>query len=303
MNINRLRELSLRYSILKAILFPAIITRRAILQRIEAYQNEILNNFCDLVINDPIIKASMFEGVFSVDKRSALFQQMIRNKNYEPILVDQCLDYLEPERDIIDVGANIGFFTVLFAKKIRNNKKVLAIEPSKYVIKRLYENIELNRVKEAVIVFEGVASNCLGKMELKTIKGREEFSTLGEMAHPLISKEQYKLESVNSSTIDALVEKFSLDPGFIKIDVEGVENLVIAGAQTTLSSKRPVILSELSDFLLKKNGSSAYEVIRMIEKQEYSVVDPISPALRAGSKEFGDILCIPREKSTIQHQK
>lgn len=296
MNIKHLRELSGRYSILHAILFPAIITRRAMLQKIEAYQNEILNNFCDLVVNDPIIKAKMFEGIFLVDKRSTLFKQMIRDKSYEPILVEQCLHYLDPERDIIDVGANIGFFTVLFAKKTKNHKKVLAIEPSKNTIKRLYENIELNNVKENVIVFEGVASNQVGMLELKTINGREEFSTLGEMAHPLISKEKFALERVSSSTIDELVKNFSLDPGFIKIDVEGVENLVLEGAQTTLASKRPVILSELSDFLLKKNGSSAHEVIRMMERQEYSVIDPISPTLPAGSKKFGDILCIPREK-------
>lgn len=299
MNVKRLRELSIKYPVLNAILFPAIILRRAILQKIEAYQNEIFENLCDIVINDPIIKANMFEGIFLVDKRSALFRHMIRQKTYEPILVEQCNYYLDAERDIIDIGANIGFFTVLFAKKNINGRKVLAVEPSKNAIKRLYKNIELNNVQNNVIVFEGVASNQSGMLELKTIDGQEEFSTLGEMVHPSISEREFIRESVRSSTIDALVEKFSLDPGFIKIDVEGVENLVLEGAQTTLASKRPVILSELSDFLLKKNGSSAYEVIHMLEKQGYLVIDPISPTRRAGSKKFGDILCIPREKQHL----
>ena len=117
--------------ILYAILSPVIISRRVILHKIESYQNEILNNFSDLVLNDPIIKANKFEGIFLVDKRSDLFKQMIRNKSYEPILVEQGLKYIDTDRDIIDVGANIGFFTVLFAKKSETIKKFWQLSQQK----------------------------------------------------------------------------------------------------------------------------------------------------------------------------
>ena len=46
------------------------------------------------------------------------------------------------------------------------------------------------------------------------------------------------------------------------------------------------------------NGSSAQSVIQIIRGHEYVVTDPISPTIPAGSKEFGDILCIPIELVT-----
>jgi hypothetical protein len=77
--------------------------------------------------------------------------------------------------------------------------------------------------------------------------------------------------------------------------VEGAENLVFAGANELLSKKRPVILSEMCDFLLKKNGSSAKETIDLIKKHEYDVINPIDPAIEPGSQDFGDVLCFPKE--------
>ena len=195
---------------------------------------------------------------------------------------------------MIDVGANVGFYTVLFAKNL-NSGKVLAIEPTLNAVQRLYKNIHLNNVMEKVILFKGAVSDYIGTAKIKTINGREEYSTLGHWEHPSIKSENFTTYGINVSTIDDLVSKYSLDPGFMKIDVEGLEYLVLNGSKTTLENKRPVILSELSDYLLKQNGSSSVEVIRFIESFNYTVTDAESPEIGPELKEFTNILCVPKE--------
>ena len=104
----------------------------------------------------------------------------------------------------------------------------------------------------------------------------------------------FNIETVTASTVDQLVAEYALNPGFIKVDVEGLEHLVFSGASDVLARCRPVILAELTDPLLKSNGSSAKEVVDMIAAHNYQITDPLRPSVVPGTREFGDILCVPR---------
>jgi FkbM family methyltransferase len=182
----------------------------------------------------------------------------------------------------------------MFAK-LMSETKVLSIEPTKNAIQRLRRNIDLNGVADKILVFEGVASDKNGRIEIKTIEGKEEYSSLGEMKHPSIANDKWILEKVKSKRLDDLVEENSLDPGFLKIDVEGVEHMVFKGADKILSKYRPIILSELSELLLKNNHSSSIEVIDLLKSYDYDVFDAVYPAVPFEAKDFGDILCFPQE--------
>jgi len=223
-----------------------------------------------------------------------IFKRLVIEKKYEPELAALCLRYLQHNRDVIDIGANIGFFSVLFAKTLQNGK-VISIEPVKNALKYLYHNLELNGVRDKVVVYEGVASDVNGELEIKTIGDNEEYSSLGVMKHPSIINKECVTQRTMSTTIDALVSNKLLNPGFIKMDVEGVEHLVLKGSSRVLKEYRPIILSELSDYLLKQNGSSAKEVIDLLSEYGYDVFDPIDPDIEAGWKNFGDVICFPRE--------
>jgi FkbM family methyltransferase len=201
---------------------------------------------------------------------------------------------LNRNRDAIDIGANIGFYTILFAK-ILNGRRILSIEPTLNALTKLYKNIELNKVKENVIVYEGVAINYTGEVEIKIIEGKEEYSSIGDIIHPSVFGSAYISKKVNCTTIDDLIKKKSLDIGFVKIDVEGAEQLVFEGCKELLQSHRPIIISEISEYLLKQNGSSSKNFINFISQFDYDMIDPIDPQIPIGSKDFGDLLCIPKE--------
>jgi hypothetical protein len=60
-----------------------------------------------------------------------------------------------------------------------------------------------------------------------------------------------------------------------------------------LERNRPVILSELSDPLLRKNRSSSESVINFIKGYDYHVTDPLNQNLPPGKRAYGDIFCVP----------
>jgi FkbM family methyltransferase len=288
-----LANLAHRYPALRRAINPAIALRRRWLQRKAPSANLALDRLIQLLAEDPVLEVVEFEGRFALDSRSRLFRRIVESGEYEPILTRRCLEMLDPQRDVVDVGANVGFHTVLLARHLEHGR-LLAVEPTRNALRRLRRNITLNAVESKVVVFEGVASNVPGWIEIKTVAGLEEFSSLGAMDHPAIAGAQFVTERVEARTLDQLVAEHGLDPGFIKVDVEGVEHLVFAGGQRTLAEHRPIVVSELSDYLLRKNGSSALDVVRSFEALNYSVVDPLHPDERPGLREFGDIVCVPR---------
>lgn len=220
----KMKNLSYKYPIIKKLLYPAIFVKRLYLKKKIYYENLILDNLSELLLNEPIIKAEEFLGCFLVDSKSDLFRRLVRQKNYEPILVKLTLKYLDKNRDAIDVGANVGFYTNLFAKSL-NNRKVLAIEPTENSLKRLFRNIEINKIKEKVIVFKGAVLDYIGRGEIKTLNGKEEYSTIGAWQHPAIQNKSFISSEIKVSTVDSLVNSYNLEPGYMKIDVEGMEHL------------------------------------------------------------------------------
>jgi len=252
-----------------------------------------------LLAEDPVLDVAEFEGRFALSSRGHLFRRIVETGEYEPTLTALCREFLDPGRDAIDVGANIGFHTVLFAKRLPR-RRVLSVEPTRAALTRLRRNIALNGVESNVCVFEGAASDASRQMEIKTIPGLEEYSTLGELAHPSVAGAAYVTEFVEARKLDQLADERQLDCGFIKIDAEGAEHSIFEGARGLLTKHRPVVVSELSDSLLRENGSSAREVVRFLESLDYVVRDPIRPAAPPGFRPFGDMICIPKEHRRIR---
>jgi FkbM family methyltransferase len=292
--MNDLRSIVKNNPLLTNILSPAIYLRRYLIGNlvIEA-KNEVYANLCNILAEDPKIYVDEFDGHFFIDKRSDLFKRLVIHAFYEPELVSYCRQYIDPMRDAIDVGANIGFYSVLFSKKISKTSRILSIEPTNTAFERLKKNLELNDCMSSIILYKGVVSDQVGEIEINTIIGREEYSSIGGMNHPEISGDSYTSYKVSSSTLDVLVDKNNLNPGFLKIDVEGSENLVFKGGLNTIKTYKPVILAEVSNLLLTKNGSSAKEVIHMITNLGYKAINPSSPQLNVSDVHIGDVLFVP----------
>jgi len=291
----KVQQFLLMHPFLRAILRPVRLVVRARKKKKLKEKMKAVEYLAETLREDPVLYVEEFEGRFCMSSKSDLFKRLVVNGTYEPQLVRICKELIDKDRDAIDVGANIGFFSVLFAKQLEAESRVLSIEPTERAISRLHENLKANNVENIVNVFEGVLADKSGSLTIKAVEGMEEYSSLGSMSHHAIKKEEYVEYSVTAMTLDELVEIFELEPGFIKIDVEGAEKKVIDGALMTLKKFRPVVLAEVNEELFKNNGTTIKEVLNVFSKLNYKVIDPIFPSLKPGVRTSGDILCVPQE--------
>lgn len=243
-----------------------------------------------------VVGLDEFGGLFEFDVRSHILGRILKTRQYEPDLVKIIKQHIDPSRDAIDIGANIGLFTILLAKLLGSERHVLAVEPTPHANGYLRRNIRRNEVCNSIFIFEGIASNNNCPRRLNVIDGKEEYSSLGDITHKKVQDQRHNKIEVVSSTIDDLVEKYNLNPGFIKIDTEGSEYLVVAGAQKTIHKHRPFILSEISETLLTNCGSSSDKLLGLLRNNAYKIVNAYNLHNEVTAPFDGDILAVPQER-------
>lgn len=280
---------------LQRALWVPLQMRRVIKQRLDRPYIEAVEEFIAMLDGDVALRVTEFDGTFRMSPRSDLFRRLARYRCYESSAAAFYRQAIMPDRDIIDVGANIGFFTILGARQLLSGR-VLAIEPVAAAHERLTENVARNGVSDHVILFRGAAGAQTGEVVVNIVADREEYSSIGDLQHPAVKGATSHREVVAVRTIDSLVVEHGLQPALIKVDVEGAEGLVFAGAADTLTRFRPTVISELSQKLLSKMGTDAQKIVSMFRNLDYLVTDAVDLRFPPGKRDFGDIFCIPRER-------
>lgn len=234
----------------------------------------VYSNISSCIVSDVIVKPPNINGEFFISPKSHLLRVILSNGAYEPEIVRLFEKYILSDQDFLDIGANIGFYTIFSAKKMTTGR-VIAVEPVKAAHDRLIKNIERNGVERFVSAIRCFVSNEKGITVIRSIPGMEEYSSASEsniQTHDLV--QEFVTEQVDCLTLDEIVNKHQLNPGLIKIDVEGSEYKVLQGAQKCLEKFSPILIIECSDNLLRGMGSSSSEMIAYLENLGYCPLDP-----------------------------
>lgn len=162
------------------------------------------------------------------------------------------LDKVVRKGDVfIDAGANVGLYTLRGAPLVGATGRVVSIEPGKVAADQLEANLALNPGFRHVTVVRKAASDTVGTAVLHHIQ-------LGDdpQAFSLLSDGRAtEGETVEITTVDTLVQELGLPRvDCIKMDVEGAEPLLIAGARGTIERFHPIILFEINTIVLSGNA-------------------------------------------------
>jgi FkbM family methyltransferase len=255
------------YKIIRLISWPVLTIRN----RYNNKKNRLYEGFFSNVKKGSlVVEIKDLPGTYEIDFRSRILRRILISKDYEPEIVSIVKAYLEADKDAINVGANVGIFTILLADLINKDRKVLAVEPTPHAFGYLVNNLKRNNLYDKTILYNGVCSDSRGDFILNTIEGKEEFSSLGESYMNNMHGNLIQIK-VEGETIDNLVDSVNLNPGIMLIDVEGAEMKVLKGAYSILKKHKPIVISELVDDFLMKQGSSSKEVIDFLKELGYNV--------------------------------
>ncbi|MEX0270519.1 FkbM family methyltransferase [Leptolyngbyaceae cyanobacterium UHCC 1019] len=172
---------------------------------------------------------------------------------------------------VVDLGANEGLYTLFAAKHVGDSGVVLSFEPSLREFQRLQDNLALNEeitnVKLLQIALSNISDTQLLKVADDAHSGQ---NTLGDFAYEGITC--LSTETVTVRRLDDVLEELAVQcVDVIKIDVEGAEFLVFEGAKKTLERDRPLILFELVDQALQKQGSSTHDLLSYLRGLGYEI--------------------------------
>ena len=198
-----------------------------------------------------------------------------------------------PGMVVYDIGANIGYISLMFAKQVGAQGSVLAFEPLPDNFQRLTENITLNQLNSRISTFQAAVVDVPGITSFFVHKS----GAMGKAQGSLGREEQY-LSQIDVQAValdDFIFSQNHPQPDLIKMDIEGGEVLAIKGMRKTMFEIKPTMLVEIHSHsalncVWKEIQSAGYQLFKM-EKGYPEIVDPAA----LGEKTYA--LAIPNKKT------
>jgi FkbM family methyltransferase len=165
----------------------------------------------------------------------------------EPEQTSAFIDTLKNGQVFFDIGANVGYYTILGARIVGSQGKIFAFEPVIRNLAYLYRHTVLNKASNVTII----SAACSDTLSLTIFSAGLNFA-MGHMTNNIhfANNANGLLFPVPTVTVDAIVQQMGVSPDVMKIDVEGAEHSVLRGAQATLRKAKPkIFLSTHSDML------------------------------------------------------
>jgi len=183
--------------------------------------------------------------------------------------------YLRAGDTMVDVGANIGLYT-LVATSVAG-VRVVALEPGTSAFVRLRENVGLNHAEDRVIALRVAAGSAEGVARLSTERGP---------MNALVHASSEPAERVRVMCLDAVADGQAVD--LVKIDVEGAELDVLAGASSLVTACRPVLIVEVND----PDGLEAFSRRHGYTSVSYSAEDRTIAPVPVSSRDGANALLV-----------
>jgi FkbM family methyltransferase len=191
------------------------------------------------------------------------------NNSWEPSESQYLISRLRAGDVMLDIGANVGWFSLLAISHIGRTGLVHAFEPRPEIAAMLRRTIADNSLREQVSVWEFALSDCGGEVTLQWERDTDNPGHTFLASAATACREELDSTRANAVVLDELLP--DLAPDLIKIDVEGAEPKALAGATNAIRRRRPAILSELyPEQLQSVCGVTSSEYIRQLESLGYA---------------------------------
>ncbi|QDV67254.1 arsenite S-adenosylmethyltransferase [Rosistilla carotiformis] len=175
---------------------------------------------------------------------------------------------IAPGMTVLDIGANLGFYTCLFAQRVGPSGNVVGIEPTPSTFESLQENVRLNGYQDRVACHCCALSDSDGIAQLNLFgeSSGGVYNSLG-VTCPMDGTEPQCVIEVPTKTLDEICNGVDSSKGvFMKIDVEGFEQQVVRGGSQFLANEpRAAMMIELYEPAAQQCGRSTLDTLADLE--------------------------------------
>jgi FkbM family methyltransferase len=193
------------------------------------------------------------------------------------------VDRVKPEWVAFDIGANFGYYSCLIASLC---SKVHAFEPVSWLADRVEANAILNKLTNLTVNRMGLSDiSGLAKLNLPDVLDGN-WGTSSLVRRPASNRGQFS--EVTLGTLDEYCDATASRMDFVKIDVEGAEDLVLRGGRRSIEKWRPYMVIEC-------NRESAANVLQLLASMRYRFIPLRGEKVDIISMPFTDILAEPLE--------
>ncbi|NYZ78920.1 FkbM family methyltransferase [Candidatus Micrarchaeota archaeon] len=168
---------------------------------------------------------------------------------------------------VLDIGANIGYYTLIFARAVGNKGKVFAFEPDPENFALLEKNVKINRYANVVLVKKAVSSKT-GKLKLYADKNNK---TDGRIYDSHDNRSSIDIDAVR---LDDYFANYKGNVDFIKLDIQGAEWAAVTGMARLLKRNKKVkIITEFWPAGLKRFGVEPGDYLKLFVKNGFRLYE------------------------------
>jgi FkbM family methyltransferase len=184
---------------------------------------------------------------------------------HEPFETELVKDHVNKGEFVLDVGAHIGYYSLIMARCVGKNGKVFSFEPNPLNFNILKKNIEINEYQN-IVLEEKAVSNKNGTTNLYLSKGNSGMHRIhpSKYCEDVISVDVVKLNSYFNNQITKKIR-------FIKIDAEGSELDVLEGLSDILKNSKIKIIMEFVPEHIIEHGSKPLDVLNFLNKYGFKI--------------------------------
>ena len=242
-----------------------------------------------------------FDGDLSMDL--SLSEHMQRRifwmGYYSQDVIQVIKQWLRPGMTFVDVGANIGEISLIAAKIVGPQGRVLAFEPIDALADRLQEHVDRNGLRHVRVVRMGLSDQDGTALIYDSCgqgEAHDEHQGLGSLfGEP---SRNAALQTIQLGRLDALLSGSEFERvDFIKIDIEGGELACLRGAESLLRQHRPVLIVEVQSVSARRAGYRPEDILDLLSALGYefytiAAQGHLRPLTVATLKPFQNVLCL-----------
>lgn len=209
-----------------------------------------------------------------------LAETFSKDEIYEKSTTKAIKKLIKSGMNVINIGANIGYYTVLIAQQISPTGKIFTFEPFPSNVRFLQKNVEVNDCKNVEIISKAVSNKTQKANLWLKDSGTQHFVSSRELS-------DFNKIEIETITIDDFLSEKNIKIDFVLIDAEGSEKYVLEGMEKTLQANPDLeIITEYNPHTLELAGTSGQSFLDFIEKLRFStyLIDDASQKIKPITK-------------------